>query len=565
MELFIKGFKSISKGQYISIGRKITFLVGPNSAGKSVVMLALEKLKGVNPAFDLDESQIHKNPNRDDEISSIQTLGLTWINKNEKLSCYSSYCSENISEEVIESEIDFSIQKEDSTMNLNEYNLDSQKFFMEYFLDGKKILTVGGLEKYGDQKTSTGLSNIARAMSFFDGSLNYIIDLKNLDDSIKVKLLPCSIWSGQIFIQIANNTIDGLKQEIQDLQPGSEKFNKISRSIDNIERAINIRKIRLDNYILKWNPQWIKNTISSVFSGKERQRHLNAFEKNNSIILKYINGINLKFESSYPGNYFNSSLVDAERTLPKSSDIETVRGFEDGNIYHDLIESLTLKDWKKHVNARDNSWQKNNDKSLLSEQVNKALSENLFVDNAYCVTVDSKILVSINEWNQHSINSDIPEFLCQMYLKDTHGRKLKFEDVGSGIGYVLPILIESFKPSNKKQIVFLQQPELHLHPALQASLADVLIEASSNKKIVAETHSEHMILRALKRIRQTSNKTLIDPELRLKPEDIAVNYFEPLSDGSTKVHILRVTEDGDFLDRWPNGFFSERDQELFDE
>lgn len=74
-----------------------------------------------------------------------------------------------------------------------------------------------------------------------------------------------------------------------------------------------------------------------------------------------------------------------------------------------------------------------------------------------------------------------------------------------------------------------------------------------------------MILRALKRVRQTANGTLKDPELKLNAEDIAVNYFEPQPDGSTRVHILRVSEDGDFLDRWPNGFFAERDQELFDE
>ena len=74
-----------------------------------------------------------------------------------------------------------------------------------------------------------------------------------------------------------------------------------------------------------------------------------------------------------------------------------------------------------------------------------------------------------------------------------------------------------------------------------------------------------MLLRALKRVRQTSGNTLKDPNLKLTPEDIAVNYFEPMPDGSTRVHILRVSEEGDFLDRWPNGFFAERDQELFDE
>ena len=202
----------------------------------------------------------------------------------------------------------------------------------------------------------------------------------------------------------------------------------------------------------------------------------------------------------------------------------------------------------------------------LLESINKALSENLFIDNAYHIQIESKIVASHQNWISKEFSEDeVPEFIANMFLMDSHGRKLNFDEVGSGIGYVLPVLIESFKPSNKNKVVFLQQPELHLHPALQASLTDVLIEASSSKKIVAETHSEHMILRALKRVRQTTNGTLKDPELKLSAEDIAVNYFEPTSDGSTRVHILRVSDDGDFLDRWPNGFFAERDQELFDE
>jgi len=148
---------------------------------------------------------------------------------------------------------------------------------------------------------------------------------------------------------------------------------------------------------------------------------------------------------------------------------------------------------------------------------------------------------------------------------DNHGRNLKFDEVGSGIGYVLPILIEAFNPKNHGGMVFLQQPELHLHPAMQASLADVLIQAAADRRIVAETHSEHMILRALKRIRQTYNENLLDKELQLTHEDVAVNYFEPQPDGSTKIHIIRIAPDGEFIDRWPRGFFAERDQELFDE
>lgn len=305
-------------------------------------------------------------------------------------------------------------------------------------------------------------------------------------------------------------------------------------------------------------------------SGKDRQRVLNIFEKYNAQVQRCRKSVEQKYWHAYPGAAFDVSLVSAGRTLPVDADLQEYIKYESSsNVFRELMKSHIKKEWHQKCDIKfQNSFifsQKPDELSLL-ESINKALSENLFLDNAYQIQVESKMLVSTDEWNQQEIgDDDAPEFMAKMYLMDSHGRKLKFDEVGSGIGYVLPVLMESLRPSNKGKVVFLQQPELHLHPALQASLTDVVIEASTNKRIVAETHSEHMILRALKRVRQTTNGTLKDPELKLKPQDIAVNYFEPMPDGSTRVHILRVSDDGDFLDRWPNGFFAERDQELFDE
>ena len=53
--------------------------------------------------------------------------------------------------------------------------------------------------------------------------------------------------------------------------------------------------------------------------------------------------------------------------------------------------------------------------------------------------------------------------------------------------------------------------------------------------------------------------------VRVEPDDVSVLYFDPQPNGTTKVKRLRVSADGDFLDRWPRGFFTERDEDLFDE
>src|SRR5262249_33944609 len=82
-------------------------------------------------------------------------------------------------------------------------------------------------------------------------------------------------------------------------------------------------------------------------------------------------------------------------------------------------------------------------------------------------------------------------------------------DVGFGVSQLLPIVIQSLLSRNST--ICIEQPEIHLHPALQAELGDLFIDAALSdheNTLLLETHSEHLILRILKRIRQTSSGTL---------------------------------------------------------
>jgi predicted ATPase len=53
--------------------------------------------------------------------------------------------------------------------------------------------------------------------------------------------------------------------------------------------------------------------------------------------------------------------------------------------------------------------------------------------------------------------------------------------------------------------------------------------------------------------------------LKLNSQEVCVLYFQPVAGGVTKVRRLRISEGGEFMDRWPDGFFPERDRELLDE
>lgn len=199
-----------------------------------------------------------------------------------------------------------------------------------------------------------------------------------------------------------------------------------------------------------------------------------------------------------------------------------------------------------------------------SDFVNDVLSGDLFGAVVYKVTpkvwkIDTHLL---SQPDEEIHDASVSVLKVRLFLKDSNGRLLNFDEVGSGISYVMPVLASLWDAD----MSWLSQPELHLHPAAQCDLGDVLIRAFHRKHFsVTETHSEHLLLRILRRIRQTSSGVALDPELKCRPEYVSVLYFEPKGDGSTQIRQLRVSHSGDFMDRWPKGFFTERDAELFDE
>ncbi len=142
---------------------------------------------------------------------------------------------------------------------------------------------------------------------------------------------------------------------------------------------------------------------------------------------------------------------------------------------------------------------------------------------------------------------------------------LRFEDVGAGISQVLPVLTAVY--SYVSHIIAIEQPELHLHPALQAELGDVFIEAAlgeDQNTLLLETHSEHLILRIMRRMRDTVRDTLPEGMPPVRPEDVAILYVDRKDDDSTSVvSVLELDEEGQLLDPWPGGFFEEGFNERF--
>jgi hypothetical protein len=141
-------------------------------------------------------------------------------------------------------------------------------------------------------------------------------------------------------------------------------------------------------------------------------------------------------------------------------------------------------------------------------------------------------------------------------------------DVGVGISQMVPVIVAALRKQDG--VLGVEQPELHIHPAIQVGMGDLFIKAAgtdpdklcSGKTLIIETHSEHIMLRLLRRIREQTEGELPPGTLGLTPDNLSVIYVESGDEG-VRFRPLRVAKDGDFVDRWPQGFFEERAEELF--
>jgi hypothetical protein len=116
-------------------------------------------------------------------------------------------------------------------------------------------------------------------------------------------------------------------------------------------------------------------------------------------------------------------------------------------------------------------------------------------------------------------------------------------DVGVGVSQTLPVVV-ALLAAAPGQIVYLEQPETHLHPRAQAALAGLLVDAARRGAIViAETHSD-LLLRSVQRAVAAGE---VDPSL------IALHWFERDGHGATRVSSAQLDAAGTYGD-WPIDF-----------
>lgn len=126
---------------------------------------------------------------------------------------------------------------------------------------------------------------------------------------------------------------------------------------------------------------------------------------------------------------------------------------------------------------------------------------------------------------------------------------------GFGLTQVFPIVVAALS-AGKDDLLLIENPEVHLHPAGQAMMGEFLAEvAAAGAQVILETHSDHILNGVRKAVRKK----------KLSPDSVALHFFLPRQEcvqkGIAQVQSPVMDSDGN-IDTWPEGFFDQFDKDM---
>lgn len=136
-----------------------------------------------------------------------------------------------------------------------------------------------------------------------------------------------------------------------------------------------------------------------------------------------------------------------------------------------------------------------------------------------------ELLENLDDWwrNQSHRSFDIIDASNRVCLSPS--------ETGTGVSQCLPVLIAAMREEPGTVLVY--QPELHLHPKLQGDLMDLILKRAllansqgERSTWVLETHSEAMLIRLQRRIRETYEHRLPNDFPPICPGDVSVAYVQ---------------------------------------
>lgn len=296
--------------------------------------------------------------------------------------------------------------------------------------------------------------------------------------------------------------------------------------------------------VLHWNKRMGRPQYTSIKFRAVEDPHLSlSFVRKGPKSFTMESQVNKKtiaFPLTY-GNLRRLPLDEASISLTKTGQSHRGRDFTlyllmdaVGDVFSDLHYVGPLRDMPDRAYRIDQ----------LSPESPTASVVNLLERQKQAQAVMSQALRDLGMARDVSLSNLAPGYVGIVLTDPVTGRVDNLTDVGFGVSQVLPV-IAAVATAGKSSTIMIEQPELHLHPDAQGRLADVLVNllGSKDASLLVETHSEHILIRVLRRV----------AEGVIPSESVSVVVVD---DG--RVRSLGVDELGRLINgALPMGFFEE--------
>lgn len=130
--------------------------------------------------------------------------------------------------------------------------------------------------------------------------------------------------------------------------------------------------------------------------------------------------------------------------------------------------------------------------------------------------------------------------------------EFKATNVGFGLTYAMPIIV-AILAAPKGSILFIENPEAHLHPGSQAKLAELIsLAAQAGIQIILETHSDHIINGVLVQMKRKETENI-----GISKDNISIYHFTRNDENHISIPTKITIEEGGRIIYAPKGFFDQ--------